>query len=206
MNHYLLSFDLSGQQQTLPWMQELSTHGISVYHAKRLTEAAASCKAYPLLMVLIWIDPADKKNTIETIGSLAEALPAQSHIPLVGVHEKELHADQRSELAATGLSGLLAADDPGRFIIWQLEMLAALAELHRFEQAMIDVKELAKHTRDHLHDLSQPLSAIQGRLQLLAARAGDDEPNHATYLELVEQITKATQVIARIQELHRAHS
>ena len=95
---------------------------------------------------------------------------------------------------------MLTVDNPQRFRIWQLEILISLYRLHENHKNNIDVESLACKTREGLHKLSQPLSAIQGRLQLLAAKAGPDDPNLEIYSDLVGMAMEASRHLMDIQQ------
>jgi signal transduction histidine kinase len=106
-------------------------------------------------------------------------------------------------LAEAGIDGLLGANDPTRFLLYQLDLLRRLAELKRFEGSQSGVQDLAKRTRETLHDLSQPLSAVQGRLQLMAAKCSNDDPNQQYYADLVRQVFEITNHVVKIQQIQR---
>lgn len=205
MNHSVLSVELNDNQACPPWLESLSGRGIAVYRAGRLAEAVAYCKTYPLVMAVIRVHQVDQP-TIEAVSAIAEGIPTERSFPLVGLHEGELTTPERDQLAQAGLSGLASAADPERFITWQIDTLAALADLRRFEQARTDVGELAHRTRERMHDLNQPIAAIQGRLQLMAARAPDGDANARTFRDLLEQVDRITRIVDEIQQLHRDHS
>jgi hypothetical protein len=62
---------------------------------------------------------------------------------------------------------------------------------------------LARATRPLLHNLCQPLSALQGRLQLLHAKCPADDPLKPTYESLVGLALEVSKILRQIQDLHR---
>ena len=100
----------------------------------------------------------------------------------------------------------MMADEPQVFRIWQLEMLISLFNLSEYREKQINVADLADQTREGLHNLSQPLSAIQGRLQLLAAKAGPDDPNDEIYRELVKMVMEVSKHLMHLQQVQRNFS
>ena len=176
MNHYLLHVSLEGKPEIPPWQERLAERKLIVLRAASLREAVQYCRVYPLLMVLLECDGGGAAIQ-EAAATLAATAPdGRQPSPVLGLCATPLSEGQRDALAAAGLVGLLAKDDPEQFICWRLELLATLSDLRHFEQSRMDVSTLATDTRTHLHDLSQPLSAVQGRLQLLAAKHPSDDP------------------------------
>ncbi len=72
--------------------------------------------------------------------------------------------------------------------------------------ATTDIEKLSIETRKLLHDLSQPMAAILGRLQLLELKAGEGDPNAKAIHDLVRQASSANDLMRRIHDLHRAVS
>jgi len=68
------------------------------------------------------------------------------------------------------------------------------------------VQRLANETRKKVHDLSQPLAALQGRLQILQSKTPAEDPQK----EKIDLMVKLTFEIGRhlreLQEFHRQYS
>jgi len=206
MNHYLLHVSLQGKPEPLPWQERLAERKVIVLRAASLREAVQYCRVYKLLLVVLECDGCGAALH-EAVATLAATAPEGGQPPpVLGLSAGPLSEGQRDELAAAGLVGLLAKDDPERFIRWRLDLLAALSDLRHFEQARVNVTTLAADTRTHLHDLSQPLSAVLGRLQLMAAKCPPDDPNAAMLRELVRLTFEVTQQVMAIHQLHRQFS
>jgi signal transduction histidine kinase len=206
MNQYLLYVSPDkGKDEILSWQNELNSRGIVLLRAASLREAVCCCRAYHLMMILLELDGAGD-SALETVRSLVNASANDRHPPLVGIAQGLLPDDEVKALAEAGMVDIISRGVPDHFIFWHLEILAALENLSGFAQARMDVVELASQTRMLLHELSQPLSAVQGRLQLLAARCPKGDPNEQTYQDLVRQILSVTQQVIAMQQLHRQFS
>jgi signal transduction histidine kinase len=206
MNHHLLRLSLSEQSRALDWESDLHARGIVLMRAGRLKEALSYARAYSLMAILIDIDR-DDSAMLESIRELGGIQPAEGlRPPLIGLAQIDLTPGQRAELAQAGLQNIVSMEDPSRFLLYQLELLAALNELRAFEQSRLDVNKLAHSTRERLHELSQPLSAIQGRLQLLAARCPTDDPNAQTFKDMVRLVFDISHQVMEIHQIHRKFS
>ena len=205
MTHHLLYASTRGLPALLPWQMNLSSRGIVVLRAGRIEEALPYCATYAMMMILLDIKHPDEE-ILEAVARLKNAIDAGYHAPLIGLCHVAPSDAERAALAAAGLDDVIVKNDPPRFIMWRLEMLAALGELRHFEQSRMDVANLALKTREHLHDLSQPLSAVQGRLQLMAARLPEGDPSAQQFNELVKLIFEVSQHVVEIHQIHRQYS
>lgn len=161
MNQYLLYVSPCPERKLPPWHQHLFKRSIVVLAVRSLAEALQYCKVYSVMMVMLEIE--DLERELETVrATLAEADPQAALPPLVGIMPTRPGVEEMTRLAEAGVVDLIAADDPEPFILWRLDLLHHLHELARFEKSRIDVNELARRTRVILHDMSQPLSAVQG--------------------------------------------
>jgi nitrogen-specific signal transduction histidine kinase len=81
-----------------------------------------------------------------------------------------------------------------------------LLELQTLSSDGATARNLAGETRRLLHDLSQPLSALQGRAQMLDMKCSPDDPNRKSIQDLAEQSRRAVKLLAELQELQRKYS
>jgi signal transduction histidine kinase len=206
MNHAILHLSLDGPLEALPWNVDFNARGIVMLKANSTREARSYFKAYPVLLVLVDLPQEETPEQAGMLTELAAQRDALAPPPLLGLYAGELTAARRAALANCGVDDLICREDPERFLVWHVEMLLLLNELRRFEQTRLDVTALAKSTRDQLHDLSQPLSAVQGRLQLMAARCAEGDPNQQTFQDLVRLILDVSRHVMEIQQLHRKYS
>lgn len=203
MTHYVLHIAACPERrQSTPWPADAAPRGVSVLRAASLREGTCCARAYRLMLVLLDLEEAGEE-TLATIRELADASCDGRPAPVIGLALKEFSPDEQEALAEAGLADCLPLSAPPRFIQWRLETLVMLEGLRQFEQMRTDVTSLAGRTRTHLHDLSQPLSAIQGRLQLMAARCPADDPHAQTFQELVRLAFSITHQVMELQQLHR---
>lgn len=204
MSHYVLY--VSQTDSTAPaWPLDLSSRGVVTLNATSMQQAVPYCRAYPLMLLLIEIENYDDAWR-EGFARIREAMNGTGKTRLIGVQRGELSDSERAMLAENGLEGLVSARDPDCFVIELIELLKRLEELSQFEQTRIDVGQLAKNTREQLHELTQPLSAIQGRLQLLAAMCPPTDPNSKNLNELVQLSFKVSNFLSQMQQFHRKYS
>lgn len=204
MNQYLLHVSAQASHPGLPaWQANLFKLGVVVMPMRTLPEALQYAKVYKAIMVIMDIEaPEAAAQEVRAAREATEGpLP-----PIVGLMASRPCPEAMAQLAEAGVADLVTADDPEAFILWRLELLRRLGELARFEQSRMDVAELARKTRTILHDLSQPLSAVQGRLQLMAAKCPASDPNAQVYNELVRLAFDVTHQLMQIQQLHRQFS
>jgi hypothetical protein len=171
---------------------------------RSLAEAMQYSKVYHVLMILV-----DLGGGVETIAQeLGKALDATGGAkpPILGLTANRPAPEEMANLAQAGLVDIITADDPEPFFLWRLDLLRQLDDLRQYEKSRMDVGELAKQTRIHLHDMSQPLSAVQGRLQLMAAKCPPGDPNAKMYEDLVRLAFDITHQVMEIQQLHRQFS
>jgi signal transduction histidine kinase len=205
MNLHILHFVLGEGDRELPWELDLISRKIVLLKARRPGEATALARAYPLMMIVADLTQWDE-HAAEILAQLQALQVALPRPALIGLLRFEPDSERRQALARTPFDALIRESDPARFLEWQIETLQRLHELNHFEQSRMDVNQLAQQTRKKLHDLSQPLSAVQGRLQLLAAKADGAAPNAECLQELVRLTFDVTNHLMEIQRIHRVYS
>lgn len=204
-NSHLLHFLVGGEDRPLPWPMDLTSLHIVLLRARNAGEARALVRAYPMMMMIADVDRWDEQAQ-PAIEEMRQISTNGSRPAMIAMLRFEPDRELRRTLERIGVDGVILHDDPERFIRWQIEMLAQLHALAAFEQARMDVSVLASQTRQKLHDLSQPLSAIQGRLQLMAAKADRDDPNSQCLHELVRLTFSVSHQVMEIQRIHRSYS
>lgn len=125
---------------------------------------------------------------------------------MIGLHNGPLQNGELAVLCEAGLCTVLDLSAPDSMVLWQLETIRNLHTYEMREESGMTVSELAKITRQQLHDISQPLSAVQGRLQLMMVKTTPDDPNYETYKLLVELIQRMGHQIGELHQTHRTHS
>jgi signal transduction histidine kinase len=145
-------------------------------------------------------------HAAEILAQLQALQVAQPRPALIGLLRFEPDPERRQALVHAPFDALIHESDPARFLEWPIETLQRLHELSHFEQSRMDVGQLADQTRKKLHDLSQPLSAVQGRLQLMAAKVNGAAPTAECLQELVRLIFDVSNHLMEIQRMHRTYS
>lgn len=189
------------EQPRTNWGEATGT-GLSFLRTARWREAQSYYRAYPLLAVLVDLESVDDA-LLDELAELRRVPPETPAPAMLAIVPSALPAGQRTALAEAGLCCLLQHEDPPQFLTHHLELLQRLADLKRFEDGQSSVTALAKRTRETLHDLSQPLSAVQGRLQLLAVKCPKEDPNRQYLDDLVRQVFEITNYVIKIQQIQR---
>ncbi len=156
----------------------------------------------------------------ETVGVLTEieageadlqaveelrAAACRAEFPLIGLAVEPTPPALALRLASAGLTSLLSIGAPLPFGLAPIRCYAALAGLKRLEAAGAESRLLAVQTRKLLHELSQPLSALQGRLQLMHAKLDAAEPLRGRVGELADLALETSKLLRELQELHRRY-
>lgn len=186
------------------WRKAVEDAGFALLTCGTVNQAMYYMKSYPLAGIIVEV--ADRtEEAREWISQLAQAAPVPAP-PLLGVLPASASADDLTRLSEAGLKSVWIETWPTEFLMLPLSQSRLLAELRHFEAAGMEVKRLAEKTRVQLHDLCQPLSALQGRLQILAAKTDKDDPLHERFKSLVGLVMEVTQHTQRLQQLQREHS
>lgn len=186
------------------WRRALGESDFSVLRTTTPEQAISYIKNYPITGVLIDLD-GEPEWSAEALGKIA-GLEETRRMPLLGVTERTLGADEQAGLSEAGYRGLVSPATAPSFLIFQLESFQTINDLKRFEETGMTAKTLAHETRKLIHDLSQPLSALQGRLQLLSAKCPDDDPLKERYASLVEMVIEVARHTREIQQVSRKYT
>lgn len=205
MVHYLLHATLNGEPPIFPWDLDLTGRNIVLIHASRVEDAIHYLNNSPMILTLLEVAGVEEA-TLDSVRRIISASRNGSSPPILALGAKPLTNTERRRLAQAGVHQCACRTDPPDFLGSYLHLLTQLWELRKFEQARMNVGALAERTRVHLHDLSQPLAALQGRLQLLAAKCDEGDPNSTHYQELVQLTFQVSEQIMEIHELHRQYS
>ena len=206
MNRHIvhLTSGPQGSQDPPAWERALEDNDFIVMRVEDAGRALSYIASYALVGLLVDAE-GSAEGSLELIERLSAEDPAPSY-PRIGIVCEEKSAEELEALADAGLHGFITRQTPAPFLLHTLRTTQSLQALKEFERTGADVHELARETRRLIHDLSQPLSALQGRLQLLAAKAEDDDPRKKTLHDMVGSILEATGCLRELQELHRRYS
>lgn len=200
MNDMVLHVALNSTLEASPWRERLAPEEISVYLAKSVAEAMYYFQSYPMLAVLVDLGAGLDDELAELIGKLKQGSGQRGVPSVIGMTDAPLDVTVLEQWIELGMDDVTLTHAPVVVTLRRMCDRRELARLRREADPEHSAAELAKQTRRHLHDLSQPLSAVQGKLQLMSIKTPPEDPNSETYKELVKLIQ---QVSAEVMEVHQ---
>jgi len=123
--------------------------------------------------------------------------------PLIGLSAVQLSAQDQKILAWAGLNVLMLPGMPDEFLIYQLMVQEQLRESRMSHKFGEQRKGLAMEIRHQIHEISQPLTALQGRLDVQEVRTPDGDPMKSLYTELVDLVVQVTDKFVELQNFIR---
>lgn len=204
MIRHLVYITADGESALNPaWEEALHDHKFQVFRVPGVKQAMTYAGQYALAGILVDCRARDDRflSDVRELGEFA----AEKRLPLLGVVESSPSEDEEAGLAEAGLCGLIATRSPAEFLLHYLTTASALLSLLSFEAEQATARKLALESRQIMHDLSQPLSALQGRLQLFASKCDESDPMKETYRSLVLLVTGVSKSLRELQELHRRY-
>ena len=206
MNRHLVFLTGQGKDTgtAFHWEQALIDADFVLLRAGALEQAIAIVKSHPLIAVLVDLDaPVDEVS--RCIVQLCEVIQRNT-FPLLGIAPGPVSEDDLTKWAQDGLTGLIGPATPFSFLLAHLERSQIVEELQIFKETAIGVRSLAAESRSLIHTLAQPLSALQGRLQLTLSQCPPGDPLRKPYENLVKLAIAVTKSLHELQELHRKFS
>lgn len=187
-----------------PWEEALAESDFELLRTQSVDQALSYARFYPLVGLLIDVEENgdEVKVCLDALGALEPAI----QFPVIGVVGESSSREAWAAAADSGLDAIITENIPPEFLIHHLKVCQSLQELKHFEQTRNDAKSLAGETRKLLHEMSQPLSALQGKLQIRLAKCGDEDPEKAIYEPLVELTLETSRVLRKIHELQQEYS
>lgn len=186
------------------WEQALIDSDFVLLRAGALEQAVAIVKSHPVIAVLIDLDLPDDEVS-RCIIQISEVIPRNT-LPLLGMASRPISENELTKWAQDGLTGLIGPATPSNFLLAHLASSQIIEELRIFEETAIGVRSLAAESRSLIHTLAQPLSALQGRLQLTLSQCPPGDPLRKPYENLVKLAIEVTKSLHELQELHRKFS
>ena len=186
------------------WEEALEKEGFVLLRAKTLNQAKYYAQAYKLVGLLMAIN-GDAQSKIKTVEELAGAA-GPCRFPIFGLASKSPPPKAQEQLAQAGLTALVDPKSPPEFLMHQLRAQRSLLDLKVLEESGMDLKSLAREARKILHDLSQPLTALQGQLQILEIKSDDGDPMKSTLRDMTGLAMQITDYLRQLHELHRKYS
>lgn len=207
MNHgilHLTAGDTEAGKDLSELDRFLEEHGFAVTRSDDTDRAMAYLRSHPLAGVLIDLD----SNESDSISFAMKARDSDrlDGAPLVGLSPSGEPPGDQEKFAEAGFSCILGEDAPKAFFLHQFGMAQKLQSLRRLEETGMNVQTMATEARHLLHELSQPLATIQGRLQLLSMQATDNEVFKKHCDDLAGVTMAANTRLAELQQLIRKYS
>lgn len=204
-SQHVLHFMKSANGAGLPsWEKALMERELVVLRVRTLDQAKFYVKSYPLLAVII-----DLEGEADAISrEIAEIVAAENGkgMPILGLHARPFSQDEQARFGAAGLSVLLDTNFPSQFLAFQLESLRAARGCGSGGAAASGAQNLADEGRQLLHDVSQPLAALQGRLQILDSKIAEDDPLKKSVHDMAGLAVMVSDRLRELHDLHRRHS
>lgn len=206
MNRHILYVSPRPHETDPPsaWHQNLIDENFAFLHVNNARQAKTYIENYSLVGILIEVDESPEES-VETVRELTR-LPGASGVPFIGIIRESLAPGEKERLAEAGLCGLVADDTPPSFLHRQFKNSQELQHLRTLQEDGVDIRELAKQTRNLMHDLSQPLAALQGRLQLMQSKAEGEKELQEALGRLVSLSMDVSKHLYELQELQRKYS
>lgn len=186
------------------WEDAVARDGIRVLRATPGPQVETMLQSPSILAVLVELGSewTDATRRVKAIAAVEEVHP----FLLLGIQREPIPPDAQAALARSGLQGILPIDGPPEFLLQPIRVRKALSTLMNYESSGISAQALAMASRKILHDISQPLTALQGRLQILEAKTADADPLKPRIRELTHYALKTTALLADLHDLNRRYS
>ena len=191
-------------QKPAGWENALEKEGFHLLRAKTLNQAKYYAKAYRLVGLLIDLN-GDDAATSEAIQDLLKTDGA-CRFPIFGLSAKTLRPKSQRQLAEAGMTSLINSNAPPEFLMHQLRAQRELLSVKLLEENGMDLNSLSQEARKILHDLSQPLAALQGRLQILEIKSLEGDPLKGALKDMTGLAMQVTDHLRQLHELHRKYS
>ncbi len=205
MNHGILHLT-AGDNESSRNLSDLDRffekQGFLISRFDDVDRALAHLRSQPLAGVLIDVDSS------EAIAFATKARDSErlDGAPLIGLSANGSPTDEQEKLVEAGFSCILGKDAPYAFFVYQFQTAQKLQSLRQLEETGMSIQTMATEARHLLHELSQPLATIQGRLQLLAMQATDNEVFKKHCDDLAGVTMAANTRLAELQQLIRKYS
>lgn len=198
----------SEDDPAMAWERALTNSGIEIQRVPGAAPAAALLRSHEPLAILICMKDGEVQ-TLRTLRDLRASCPKLP--PVLGICAGLPDPAVQVELVGCGMELFIHVGSPPEILLAQL----ALHRRARGRNGAADTgpgsngpaevidAELATRSRKLLHDLSQPLAAIQGRLEILGIKAPEDDPMKPVYARLVGMCVQAGEAVQSLREIHR---
>lgn len=189
------------------WQRRLGEHNYQVLRTTSADRLLHYARSHPAVGVII--EAGMKESSPESLASVVRQLreePGTASVPIIAMFAGIEGLDRLAPLAEAGISGIYLRGMPERFLLHYFEASHALQQLQSYAATGMDVRKLAAETRQRIHDLSQPLAALQGRLQILHSKTPAEDPLKERVDLMVKLVMEVSAHLRELQELQRKYS
>ncbi|MBI3735878.1 hypothetical protein HY256_05125 [Candidatus Sumerlaeota bacterium] len=201
IQHILHVASKEGGETPQEWEIALAKQGFQLLRAADITRAGFYLKSYPLVALLLDLD-SDVPAFAERIQKL-KSLPAKNDFALIGLASGQASEADSRMYAEAGLGFVFDPQAAPEFLVYILKLKQMVEETRAAAASGITVQSLAAETRKKLHDLSQPLAALQGKLQVLGLKAAEDDPLRKPLNDMAQLAMQVTDHLRQLHDLHR---
>lgn len=210
MTPFVLHISESGETEpSPPWRDAVVAAGIEIQRVPGAAPAVALLRNHTPLAVLLCMKEGAARS-LEVLRELrASNLPLP---PVIGICTGLPDSEAQTRLVAEGMGLFLHAFSPPAILVGQLALHRSVGRRNGSAAAgdgeaaggggPVD-REVSIRARKLIHDLSQPLAAIQGRLEILGIKASADDPMKPVYTRLVGMCAQAAETVQSLREIHR---
>jgi CheY-like chemotaxis protein len=188
------------------WQRRLGDHGYDVWRTTHPEQLSLYARSRSTVGVIL--DASMRERSAADIAGLVRTLRQEAAlvstpiIALLSGAEGLAHAD---ELAQAGATGIFVRGMPHTLLLHYLNAGRSIQSLRILEDSGMTVQKLAAETRKKIHDLSQPLAALQGRLQILQSKTTVDDPQKSKVDLMVKLTLEVGTHLRELQEFHRKY-
>lgn len=189
------------------WQQRLALHGYDTWRTSEADQLVLLARSRPVVGVLL--ETSLREASLEPLAGLIRRLreePSLEPAPIIALFDGVDALPHAAELAEAGLTGFHLRGMPESLLLHHLAGGRSMQSLRALESSGMSVERLAGETRQKIHDLSQPLAALQGRLQILQSRTPPDDPQKDKIDLMVKLTMEIGLQLRELQELHRKFS
>lgn len=189
------------------WQRRLGEHGYNVWRTTDPDQLVLYAKTRPAVGVLLDASFGSRKpDSLALVIRRLRDEPSLAPAPLIAIFTGMEAFAHAAELADAGLTGIYLRGTPETLLLHYLGAGQALRSLRTLQDSGMTVGQLANETRQKIHDLSQPLAALQGRLQILQTRTAADNPQKEKIDLMVKLTLEVGTHLRELQEFHRQYS
>lgn len=189
------------------WQRRLREQGFEVLRTTDREQLALYARSHSAVGIIL--DASMNRNSSDELVGLVTRLrgePTTADLPIIAMFAGIEAFGHVSVLAEAGISGFYLRGMPETLLLQYLHSGLALQNMKSLDESGMTVQKLANETRQKIHDLSQPLAALQGRLQILQSKTAPDDPQKVKIDLMVKLTFEIGTHLRDLQEFHRQFS